>query len=187
MKGVRNNWAWKALGCCTSGDRICWIQRMGQRAWGFVLLYLDLCGAQKRWMSSSWLCCESTVGKGVSDALEQWILYLSMTSQNIFLTRSADAHYSESKVGGRKFCCNINEKLSVNNTEPCMEGRRPSHWDCRTVYWWMESAFAKKTATSTSTCHLSVLCYPDSFIKKLRLREFQVTSKIPCPWSQDLL
>lgn len=68
ITGLEKHWAVALVGIGFVGSRE-WDRGLG----GFVLLYLDLCGAQKRWMSSSWLCCESTDGEGESDALEQWI------------------------------------------------------------------------------------------------------------------
>jgi len=79
ITGLEQHWAAALVGIGFAGSR-----EWDRGLWGFVLLYLDPHGAQRRWMSSSWLCCESTMGKGESDALEQWILYLSMTCTEHF-------------------------------------------------------------------------------------------------------
>lgn len=188
MKGVRNNWAWKALGCCTSGDRICWIQRMGQRAWRLCPPLLGSMWSPEKvnviFLALLWVHRgEGGVRcTGAVDPLSQHDLHRTFS-----LTRSADAHYSAS-AGGRKFCCNINENfLSITQSLAWKEGG-PVTGDCRTVYWWMESAFAKKTATLHK--HMPPIC--SLFLSWLLYKEAEaqrvsVTSKIPCPWSQDLL
>lgn len=106
---------------------------------------------------------------GAVDPLSQHDLYRTFS-----LTRSADAHYSAS-AGGRKFCCNIKENfLSITQSLAWKEGV-PVTGDSQTAYWWMESAFAKKTATLHK--HMPPICSLFSswlyFIKKLRLRELQ--------------
>ena len=123
MKGVRNNWAWTALGCCTSGDRICWIQRMGQRAsrlcppllgspWSPEKVNVILLALLWVHHGEGGVRCTGAV-----DPLSQHDLHRTFS-----LTRSADAHYSAS-ASGRKFCGNINENfLSITQSLAWKEG-----------------------------------------------------------------